>query len=139
MSEETTMSEQDKKDILGMDEATTYFLINECGLFLFRMNHDLADGRIPEESNEAVKTDMINIREVQTFTVENLQRFGVDPETVEDKENGDYWKWYTFWDKWKENLTDEQWKVVSTGEYKEYLPKAKWNDEKPSQEEQPEE
>ena len=134
MNEDTKMSEQDQKDILSMDEATTYFLINECGAFLFRMNHDLADDRIPKESVEAVKTDMINIREIQLFTVENLQRFGVDPKSVDDKTEGDYWKWYTFWNKW-----EEEWKVVSTGEYKDYLPKAKWNDQEPSQEEQPEE
>ena len=129
MSEETKMSDQDKKDILSMDEATTYFLINECGMFLFRMNHDLADGRIPEESKADVLKDMNNIREVQMFTAENLQRFGVDPKSVEDKENGEYWKWYTFWDKWKNDLTDDEWKVVSTGEYKEYLPKTSWKDE----------
>ena len=133
MSEESTMSEQDKKDILSMDEATTYFLINECGMFLFRMNHDLADGKIPEESIEAVKTDMINIREVQIFTVEHLDRFGVDPKSVEDKTEGEYWKWYTFWDEWKKNLTDDEWEVVASGEYKEYLPKTSWNEEDSSE------
>lgn len=133
MSEETTMSDQDKKDILGMDEVTTYFLINECGMFLFRMNHDLADGKIPEESIEAVKTDMINIREVQIFTVEHLDRFGVDPKSVEDKTEGEYWKWYTFWDEWKKNLTDDEWEVVASGEYKEYLPKTSWNEEDSSE------
>ena len=133
MSEETTMSDQDKKDILGMDEVTTYFLINECGMFLFRMNHDLADGKIPEESIEAVKTDMINIREVQIFTVEHLDRFGVDPKSVEDKTEGEYWKWYTFWDEWKKNLTDDEWEVVATGEYKQYLPKTSWNEEDSSE------
>ena len=129
MSEETTMTEQDQTDILSMDEATTYFLINECGNFLFRMNHDLADGRIPEESKADVQNDMINIREVQMFTVENLDRFGVDPKSVEDKDKGDYWKWYTFWDEWKNKLSDDVWKIVATGEYKVYLPTTSWKDE----------
>ena len=133
MSEETTMSEQDQTDILSMDEATTYFLINECGNFLFRMNHDLADGRIPEESKEDVQNDMINIREAQMFTVENLDRFGVDPKSVEDKDKGDYWKWYTFWDEWKNKLSDDVWKIVATGEYKVYLPTTSWNDEDSSE------
>jgi hypothetical protein len=134
MSEETTMTEQDQKDILSMDEATTYFLINECGMFLFRMNHDMADGRIPEEAHEGITKDMVNIREVQKFAADHLDRFGVDPESVEDKTEGEYWKWYTFWDEWKKNLTDDEWKVVATGEYKEYLPTTSWKDETSTEE-----
>ena len=53
------MSEQDKKDILSMDEPTSYFLVDECGMFLFRMNHDMADGRIPKESHEGILKDMM--------------------------------------------------------------------------------
>jgi len=124
----TEMSEQDKKDILSMDEVTTYFLVNECGGFLFRMNHDLGHDKIPEESKEAVLKDMMNIRVVQKFTVDNLDRFGVDPVSVFDKENGDYWKWFKFWDKWKTDLSDEEWKQVSVGNYKDYLPKTSWKD-----------
>lgn len=122
------MSEQDKKDILSMDEVTTFFLVNECGGFLFRMNHQLSDDKIPEESKEAVLKDMMNIRVVQKFTVDNLDRFGVDPTSVFDKENGDYWKWFKFWDKWKTNLKEEEWNAVSVGNYKDYLPKTTWKD-----------
>jgi len=128
MEETKEMSDQDKKDILSMDEVTTYFLVNECGSFLFNMNHGLSDGRIPEESKESVLKDMMNIRVIQKFTVDNLQRFDVDPESVHDKENGEYWKWYKFWDKWKTDLTDEQWKVASTGKFKAFLPKTSWKD-----------
>lgn len=131
---EPYMSEQDKQDILKMDEPTTYFLINECGHFLFRMNHELADGRIDEEDKPAILTDMTGIREVQAFAVENLGRFGVDPKSVEERDKGEYWKWYRFWDDWKEILTDEEWAVVATGEYEDYLPKGKWNDETSSEE-----
>ena len=129
MTESTAMSEQDKKDILEMDEATTYFLINECGNFMFRMNHEMAGGNIPEEAKEAVITDVNNIREIQKFTVDNLDRFGVNPESVKDGEKGEYWRWYSFWDKWKTDLTDEQWKDVASGNYKPYLPTKKWNED----------
>jgi len=123
------MSEQDKKDILSMDEPTSYFLVDECGMFLFRMNHDLADGRIPEEAKDRVLKDMMNIRVIQKFTVDNLDRFGVDPESAHDKENGDYWKWYKFWDEWKKALSEDDWKIVASGNYKPYLPKTTWKDE----------
>jgi len=122
------MSDQDKKDILSMDEVTTYFLVNECGSFLFNMNHQLADGKIPEESKDDILKDMINIRVIQKFTVDNLGRFGIDPESAHDKENGEYWKWFKFWDKWKTDLSEDEWRIVSTGHYKEYLPKTTWKD-----------
>lgn len=134
MEEENTyLSEQDKSDILAMDEVTTYFLVDECGMYLFRMNHDLADGRVPDESKEEVLKGMAEIRVIQKFTVDNLGRFDVDPESAFDKENGNYWKWYRFWSNWKNNLTDDEWKVVSTGEYQPYLPKTSWKDETSSE------
>lgn len=128
------MSEQDKKDILEMDEPTTYFLINECGNFMFRMTHDMSHDRIPEESKEAVMTDVNNIREIQKFAADNLDRFGVDPESVKEGDKGEYWKWYRFWDDWKINLSDEQWEQVAGGNYKEHLPTTSWKDEDPPQE-----
>lgn len=123
------MTDQEKKDILSMDEVMTYFLIDECGAFLFRMTHDMAKGKIPEEAEPAVMADVVNIRQVQKFAVENLGRFGVDPETVKDRENGDYWKWLRFWNEWKNNMTDEAWEKVSVGEYKDHLPTKSWKDE----------
>ena len=129
MTEGTAMSEQDKKDILLMDEPTTYFLINECGNFMFRMNHDMADGKIPKESEEAVITDVNNIRIIQKFAADNLDRFGMDPESVKDGDKGEYWKWYRFWDEWKTGLSEDEWKDVATGNYKPYLPTTTWKDE----------
>ena len=123
------MTDQEKKDILSMDEVMTYFLIDECGAFLFRISHDMSNGKIPEESHDAITTDLVNIRMLQKFTVDNLQRFGVDPESAYNKEDGDYWKWLNHWNDWKNNLPDEVWQKVSEGEYEEYLPKHKWNEE----------
>lgn len=125
------MSAQEKEDILSMDEVMTYFLVDECGAFLFRMSHDMSKGKIPEEKHEAIMSDLVNIRGLQKFTVENLQRFGVDPESAYDKENGNYWKWLTHWNDWKNGLSEEEWVKVSVGDYEEYLPKNKWNEETP--------
>lgn len=122
------MSDQEKEDILSMDEVMTYFLIDECGAFLFKMTHDIADGKIPEESHQAIATDLVNIRMLQKFTVDNLMRFGVDPESAYNKEDGDYWKWLKHWNDWKTNLSEEVWGKVSEGEYEKYLPENKWNE-----------
>lgn len=127
------MEENKKEEILKYDEVETYFLIDECGAFMWRMNHEMAHGRIPQEAHVDIQKDIENVRELQTFCVENLMRFGVDPESAKDRENGDYWKWYIFWDNWKKGLSDEDWNVVCSliekGEsIREYLPKNSWKD-----------
>jgi len=124
------MSDQDKKDILAMDEVTSYFLIDECGMFIFSMGHDMNHGKIPEESHTAIKTDIINVQQLQKFAVFGLSRFGVDPESVKDRELGDYWKWFHHWDDWKKSLDEETWKKVAAGDYKEFLPKTNFKGEK---------
>jgi hypothetical protein len=116
-----------------MSEVDTYFLIDECGAFMWRMNHDMAHGRIPQESHKAIDEDIVAVRELQQFTVDNLQRFGVDPESAKDRKNGDYWKWYGFWDKWKKGLSNEEWNALfelmtTKQSYEKFLPKENWKD-----------
>lgn len=127
------IEENKKEEILQMGEVDTYFLIDECGAFIWRMNHEMSHGRIPEESHEAINSDIVTVREVQQFAVDNLQRFGIDPESTKDRENGDYWKWYIFWDNWKTGLSDDDWNAVSYAlqkkeSYEKYLPKNSWRD-----------
>lgn len=122
-----------KEEILKYDEVETYFLIDECGAFTWRMSHEMAHGRIPQEAHADIQKDIENVRELQAFAVENLMRFGVDPESAKDREDGDYWKWYIFWDNWKKGLSDEDWNVVSSliekkESIEEYLPKNTWRD-----------
>jgi hypothetical protein len=76
----------DVKEILKGGEIHYYFLINECGGFIWRMNHDLADGRIdlptdPEENKKAIASideDIKKMREIQTFVVSKLPEVGVE-------------------------------------------------------------
>ena len=129
------IEEEKKAEILKLGEVNTYFLIDECGAFIWRMNHDMAHGRIPQETHAAIDKDIIAVRELQQFTVDNLQRFGVDPESAKDRKNGDYWKWYRFWDDWKKGLSDEDWNAVdelirNNQPYDQYLPTEKWQDYK---------
>lgn len=127
------ISDEQKEGVLKMDEVMTYFLIDECGAFTWRMGHDMANGRIPQESHEAIQQDITNVRELQQFAVDNLTRFDVDPESAKDRENGAYWKWYHFWDDWKKGLSAEDWDKVSQlmkkeESIEEYLPALKWNE-----------
>ena len=74
-----------------------------------------------------------NVSELQKFVVDNLTRFGVDPESANDKKNGDYWKWYRFWDNWKKSLSDEDWETMNqlmknNEPYDKYLPTGTWKD-----------
>jgi hypothetical protein len=124
------MEENKKVDILAMNEVDTYFLIDECGAFIWRMNHEMAHGRIPQESHAAIDKDVVGVREVQQFAVDNLGRFGVDPESAKDSD-GDYWKWYRFWDNWKKGLSNGDWDAImllikNKESYEKYLPEISW-------------
>jgi len=45
------IEEAKQKEILEMSEIDTFFLIDEAGAFMWRMNHEMAHGRIPAESH----------------------------------------------------------------------------------------
>ena len=127
------ITEKQKTDILNMNETDSYFLIDECGAFIFRMSHEMAHGKIPEESHAAIREDIIGVREVQKFVVDNLMKFGVDPKSAEDRKDGDYWKWFRFWDNWKKSLSDEDWNTINmliknNKSYDKHLPEGTWKD-----------
>lgn len=124
------IEEEKQKEIIDLNEVDTFFLIDECGAFIWRMNHEMSHGRIPAEHIEGVNADIASVREIQVFTVNNLSKFDVDPVSVSDKD-GDYWKWYRFWDAWKKGLSDEDWNAVNTAlqnktDYEKYLPETTW-------------
>jgi hypothetical protein len=125
------MTEELKATLLSKNEVESYFIIDECGAFIWRMNHEMSHGRV--DNTEAVSKDIENVREIQQLVVDNLKQFGVDPESVKDHENGNYWKWYHFWDNWKKSLSDDDWDSVSrlmsnSEPFDEFLPKESWNE-----------
>lgn len=127
------LEEAKKTEILELGEVDTYFLIDECGGFIWHMTHEMSHGRIGQEHHEAINADILTVSELQQFAVNNLGRFGIDPESANDRENGDYWKWYHFWDGWKKGLSNEDWDAVNNAlqnktSYEKYLPKATWKD-----------
>lgn len=127
------ITEQEKTDLQKLNEYDSYFFIDECGAFMWRMNHDMAHGRIPQESHMAISEDVAKIRELQKFVVDtNLPKFGVDPTTVTDRK-GSYWKWYMFWDSWKKGLSNEDWEamnllMMADKPIDQYLPKGTWQE-----------
>lgn len=65
--------------------------------------------------------------------LDNVSKFGVDPKSIEDKENGDFWKWMKFWKAWDDALLDSLRDVIDTKlaenqSVDEYLPVRKWNE-----------
>jgi hypothetical protein len=94
-------------------EQELYSTIDALGAFLWRMNHDLADGRI--EGSKGIDDDLVKMKEMQKKAVLQTARFGVTKPVYEDDgPTPEYMKWYRWWDKYfKKTLTDEQWRDFS--------------------------
>ena len=92
-------------------EIMTYMLIDNIGAFTWRMNHDMADGRIPKKDHAAIDEDIKQAVKEQQRLVRSLTRFGVKtPLDENDRPTEEYWKWYRWWSEWhKSTLTNEQW------------------------------
>lgn len=124
-------------NLITQSEVMIYFLIDACGSFIWRMNHDMADGRIPKEHHKAIDEDVVRVREQQVSAICELPRFGVEmPLDEEKRPTEDYWKWFRWWDSWKKNLSNEKWKKVdamlsdnmSEDQLRQCRPEGKWQD-----------
>ncbi len=102
-----------ENEILSLSEVDTYFLIDSCGAFMWHMGHEMAHGRIPSEDHAAIQEEINKVSDLQKYAVDNLQRFGVDPASANDRENGDFWKWINFWNNWKNTMPDENWSAMN--------------------------
>jgi hypothetical protein len=131
-----------KEFIETCQEHELYFVIDEAGAFIWRMNHLAANGQIPEDSMGGVMKDMMAINRMQGEAAQETKRFGVNFELV-NKEGDtseetkqpcqEYWDWLKHWNNWKETFTDETWDafikaVESKGDLTSFLPKTKWSD-----------
>ena len=103
-----------KKEMTEMNEVELYFLIEGAGGFIWRMNHEMSHGRIPEESIAGVNRDIENVRQQQLEAIKELPRIGIAKPL---EENGtatpEYWTWYRKWNAWHHNMTDDQWNAVN--------------------------
>jgi len=105
------------KDIETFIESGTehqmYFLIDHIGAFTWRMNHDMSHGRIDEKEHAGINKEIEKARAEQLLLVRSLPRFGVDtPLDAEGRPTEQYWRWFRWWDSWKKNLTDDEWRTL---------------------------
>lgn len=131
------LSDEGAEIVTTGSEYSLYSTIDSLGYFIWRYNHDLADGRIAS-SNE-INTMLEEAQYAIEFAVLNTRRFGVEiPEPEDEKhvENTDsYKKWYEWWDNYIKNvLSNEEYnllqeKVKNGEEYYMYRPEGSWKEE----------
>jgi len=127
------MTDEEKKEIENFDEMTCYFFIDMIGGIIWRTNHDAGHGRY--EITPSMQKDLEAMSEKQVYCVSLLGKFGVDPESTNDRTNGNYWTWFRHWDSWKNAMSNDEWNTLDRlmsdkQDVSAYLPKTKWNDVK---------
>lgn len=126
------VSDEEKTRIEGFSECELYFAIDAIGEIIWRTNHDVGHGRY--EMTPDIIENLKELSEFQQHCVQQLSKFGVDPESSKDRRNGDYWKWYHHWDNWKKEMDNDVWwefdkKMNNQQDYSDMLPKHRWNEE----------
>jgi hypothetical protein len=123
--------------IMNGPEIELYMMIDYIGGFIWRMNHDMGDGRIPAEHHAGIDSSIVTAREQQHQAVRQCVRFGVE-EPIDDKGGAspDYWKWFRWWDSWKGEMGNDEWKLLDAAlsrdggltadEVRDYRPPGDW-------------
>ena len=124
--------------INNLSEVDLYFAIDVLGEHIWRCNHDMAYGRIPE-------IDLTEEQYALEYLVYQTTKFGVElPDPEIDKHitaTPSYNAWYKFYaDHFKYTLTDEQWDAFQLAQIEGkdtsmFMPSGHWTDllEKPVQ------
>lgn len=115
------------------DERNIYFAIDMCGGFIWRMNHDLANGRI-EDPTGGIDRDIQQARQDQLAIVAALPRFGVSEPLKDGRPTDQYWRWFRWWDSWKKAMSNDEWREcdaamsrgVTPEEDKRFRPSGDW-------------
>jgi hypothetical protein len=86
-----------------------YEQINFLGGVIWRTNHDLADGRIPESA----ASDLPNLQAKIEDRVDQTVRFGVETPRIEGQgATPEYWAWFRKWDGWVKGLSDAEYRAL---------------------------
>ncbi len=124
--------------INNLSEVDLYFAIDVLGEHIWRSNHDMAYGRIPE-------FDLTEEQYALEYLIYQTTKFGVElPDPEIDKHitaTPSYNAWYKFYaDHFKYTLTDEQWDAFQLAQIEGkdtsmFMPSGHWTDllEKPVQ------
>ena len=97
-----------------LTEIYIWSLIEEIGGFTWRMNHDMADGRIPQESHAAIDEDIVRMTEIQKYAVSQLPRFGVANPEMGPEEREKYFEWYQGWKGLINGLSEAEWQELNS-------------------------
>jgi hypothetical protein len=118
-----------------LDEIQAYFLINQIGGIIWRMNHDMADGRIPEEEHPKIDEELARISKTQIQAISSLHRFGVTQpfRDANQQPSGAYVAWFKWWDSYVKGLSEGVWRVLEARvnhqlDVSEYRPEGDWHD-----------
>jgi hypothetical protein len=113
------------------NELDLYMTINSIGHFIWRMNHDMADGRI--ELKPGLVHDLLEAQYAIEFAVTNTNRFGIDitkgTETEHVKPSDNYYTWLRAWDDYIQyELNEDEYNklmdlIKNNGDYSMYRPK----------------
>ena len=129
-----------REKIRTCPEIVLYFIIDAFGAFIWRMNHDMADGRIAAHHHPAIDKDIVQAGIRQREAVEQCKRFGIEqPFDNDGKAGPDYWKWYRWWDAWKHGMSNDEWDIIDAAssradglteeELQRYRPPGSWQTE----------
>ena len=92
-------------------EVELYIIINSLGGFIWRMNHDLADGRISESLE--INKSLAEAQKKVEFAVEQTKRFGViQPKSEQEGPTPEYWRWFRCWDSYVNDLSTGEWRKL---------------------------
>lgn len=100
---------KDPSCIATCKEQELYFYINSLGGIIWRLKHDMADGRIKEN------LDLMPYQYAIEYCIMHTPRFGVKINEPEEgahvKATDSYWAWFRWWDEYfQRTLTDEEYK-----------------------------
>jgi hypothetical protein len=123
--------EEHKKDLLDKQEWELYFFIEALGGFVWTPSH-LPESQGTTMARHAFGEKNEYYRALQDANIQKLSSFGVDPKSAHDLVNGEYWKWYAFWQQWHESLTKDQLLQLHDNakhglSVEEFLPQMQWN------------
>jgi len=109
------MDKDFETEISDAPEIKLYFIIDVIGAMNWRLNHDMADGRIPKEDWPVLDKGIVEAHEKQHAAVGQLARFGISPFKEDGKSPNDaYWAWFRTWDNYiKKKLSEEEWNELN--------------------------
>jgi hypothetical protein len=96
------------------NEIKIYFLIDGLGGIIWRLNHDMGDGRIEKSEWPKLDKDIVLMAEVQQYAVAKLLTFGVNNPYLDEKKNPgpEYWAWFHWWNDYIKGMPEEEWRIL---------------------------